>query len=306
MTVRRLLGCFVLVALAGCASSPKPSAPAPAKGGYYQNDGPGSVPPADVAAIPDAEPKDEPLHRFANRPYQVFGKSYVPSVAADAYRERGVASWYGRQFHGQKTASGEIYDMYAMTAAHKTLPIPSYVRVTNPANRRSVVVRVNDRGPFIGQRLIDLSWTAATKLDIVRAGSAMVEIERVFPGRSAPILAGAPAEPAPPPMPNVEPAREEGRALADVAPPSDAAALYTLQLGAFASFENAEALRIKLQGDLGEGAQTLTTEATGNRFRVRLGRYTTRSEAEAAAQRVQTRVGAKPWVVTLPAAPPQR
>jgi rare lipoprotein A len=283
MTVRRLLGCFVLVALAGCASSPKPSAPAPAKGGYYQNDGPGSVPPADVAAIPDAEPKDEPLHRFANRPYQVFGKSYVPSVAADAYRERGVASWYGRQFHGQKTASGEIYDMYAMTAAHKTLPIPSYVRVTNPANRRS-----------------------ATKLDIVRAGSAMVEIERVFPGRSAPILAGAPAEPAPPPMPNVEPAREEGRALADVAPPSDAAALYTLQLGAFASFENAEALRIKLQGDLGEGAQTLTTEATGNRFRVRLGRYTTRSEAEAAAQRVQTRVGAKPWVVTLPAAPPQR
>ena len=103
--------------------------------------------PANLASVPDAVPRDEPFHRFANRPYTVFGRTYVPVVNKEPTRERGIASWYGKKFHGQKTSSGEIYDMFAMTAAHKTLPIPSYARVTNVRNGKSVVVRVNDRGP---------------------------------------------------------------------------------------------------------------------------------------------------------------
>ena len=154
---------------------PAPSA-APKRGGaYYQDDGPGDNAPADIDAIPDAVPQAEPLHRFANRPYAVLGRNFVPLATASGYRARGIASWYGKKFHGQKTSSGELYDMYAMTAAHPTLPIPSYVRVTNPGNQRSVIVRVNDRGPFHADRIIDLSYTAAYKLGYVNTGSTLVE-----------------------------------------------------------------------------------------------------------------------------------
>ena len=137
----------------------KPGKPAVATkkgGGYYLDDGPGDNPPANLDAIPDAEPKAEPLHKAANRPYSVLGQSYTPDTRLKPYKETGVASWYGRRYHGQKTSTGEIYDMYGMTAAHPTLPIPSYVRVTNLKNGKSVVVRVNDRGPFHSDRLIDL------------------------------------------------------------------------------------------------------------------------------------------------------
>src|SRR4051812_12178223 len=174
---------------AGCASTPTepvaeaPPAPsaasAPRSGGYYKDDGPGDQPPANLAEIPDAVPKDERPHRYANRPYTVFGANYVPLSQAQGYKERGTASWYGKKFHGQKTSSGELYDMYAMTGAHKTLPIPSYARVTNLANGRSVVVRINDRGPFHTERLIDLSYAAAYRLGYVSAGSAKVEVEAV-------------------------------------------------------------------------------------------------------------------------------
>ena len=158
-------------------------------GGFYQDDGPGDNPPADLAAIPDAVPRDEPFNRFANRPYSVLGRDYVPLREVGRYRATGVASWYGRKFHGQKTSSGEPYDMYGMTAAHPTLPIPSYARVTNPANGRSVIVRVNDRGPFHAGRVIDLSYTAAWKLGYVGNGSTQVVVESIAPG----------APPAPPP-----------------------------------------------------------------------------------------------------------
>ena len=134
--------------------------------------------PPNLASIPDAVPRAEPPHRFANRPYSVFGKDYVPISAAQAYREQGMASWYGKKFHGQKTSSGEVYDMYAMTAAHKTLPIPSYARVTNLANGKSVVVRINDRGPFGNKsRIIDLSEAAARRLDMIDAGVVPVTLE---------------------------------------------------------------------------------------------------------------------------------
>nr|WP_235001340.1 septal ring lytic transglycosylase RlpA family protein [Nitrosovibrio sp. Nv4] len=164
------------------------------KGGYYLDDGPGDNPPADLASIPDAVPRDEPLRQANMRPYVALGKSYTPMAGLGSYKARGIASWYGRRYHGQKTASGEAYDMYGMTAAHTILPIPSYARVTNIRNGKSVVVRVNDRGPFLSDRLIDLSYTAAYKLDVLGGGSAWVEVETILPGQSPALQIGeAPA-----------------------------------------------------------------------------------------------------------------
>jgi rare lipoprotein A len=168
---------FALIFLTAACSS------APQRGGYYKDDGPGDSPPANLASIPDAVPRNEPLHKYANRPYEVFGKKYVPLASVQPFSQRGMASWYGKKFHGQKTSSGETYDMYKMTAAHPTLPIPSYVRVTSVSNGKSVVVRVNDRGPFHAGRIIDLSYVAAYKLGYVGAGSAQVAIEAVVPGQ---------------------------------------------------------------------------------------------------------------------------
>ncbi len=147
------------------------------RGAYYMDDGPGSEPAPDHRTVPDAQPRREPLLSRANRPYAVFGRNYQPMTALVPYQQRGFASWYGRKFHGQKTASGEVYNMYAMTAAHPTLPIPSYVRVTNTRTGERVIVRVNDRGPFLNDRLIDLSYTAAAKLGYIQAGSAQVDVE---------------------------------------------------------------------------------------------------------------------------------
>ena len=167
----------LIVLLAGLAAACAPAlkrepaaaaAPVPLPGAYYKDDGPGANPPENLDAIPDAMPRLEALHRFANRPYTVFGRDYVPATSLRSYRERGLASWYGRKFHAQKTATGETYDMYAMTAAHPTLPLPSFARVTNLANGRSVVVRVNDRGPFHPGRIIDLSYAAAYRLGIAQ------------------------------------------------------------------------------------------------------------------------------------------
>lgn len=149
------------------------------RGGYYQNDGPPDRAPSDLASVLDAVPRIEPFLARANRPYVALGRSYTPLTTDVAFRERGAASWYGRQFHGNRTASGEIYDMFAMTAAHPTLPIPSYVRVTGIRSRQSVIVRVNDRGPFKSDRIIDLSYAAASKLGFVAAGTGQVEIERI-------------------------------------------------------------------------------------------------------------------------------
>ncbi len=150
-------------------------------GGYYLNDGPLPHPPPHLELVPDAVPKKEPYAKYANRPYSVFGKVYVPDMSNKPYKAEGYASWYGRRFHNQKTSDGEIYNMYGMTAAHPTLPIPCYVRVTNLSNHKSVIVRVNDRGPFRSDRLIDLTYTAAWKLGFVNTGTAKVEVERVFP-----------------------------------------------------------------------------------------------------------------------------
>jgi rare lipoprotein A len=172
-------------------------------GGYYLDDGPGDNPPPDLHSIPDAIPRDEPLRPANMRPYVALGKSYTPKTSHEVYRERGIASWYGRRYHGQKTASGEIYDMYGMTAAHTTLPLPSYVRVTNIANGKSIVVRVNDRGPFLSDRLIDLSYTAAYKLDVLDGGSAWVDVENILPGTIPEMQVAAGPGSAPPSVPPV-------------------------------------------------------------------------------------------------------
>jgi len=170
--------------LCGCASGPAPhaaraKAPAEARAPSPDADGPGANPPADLANLADAEPRVEPIRPGgANKPYQALGRSFVPETRDVTFSERGLASWYGRKFHGKRTASGEVYDMYAMTAAHPTLPIPSYARVRNPANGREALVRINDRGPFVGGRIVDLSYAAAFKLDLLR-GVAPVELDRI-------------------------------------------------------------------------------------------------------------------------------
>lgn len=171
MNLRGLPPIFCVVLLAACGTTQR--------GGYYQNDGPPDRAPSDVASTADAVPKVEPFLARANRPYVALGRSYTPLTTDVAFRERGAASWYGKQFHGNRTASGDIYDMFAMTAAHPTLPLPSYVRVTSVQTRQSVIVRVNDRGPFKADRVIDLSYAAASRLGFVAAGIGQVEIERI-------------------------------------------------------------------------------------------------------------------------------
>lgn len=155
---------------------------APQGGGYYLDDGPGEFRPVDLQKIPNAEPFIEPLAKFNLREYTVMGQTFVPQTTLEEpYLQRGRASWYGRKFHGSKTANGEIYDMHQMTAAHPTLPLPSYAKVTNVANGRSVIVRVNDRGPFLRSRIMDLSYAAAFKLGYVNHGSAEVVVEKLTP-----------------------------------------------------------------------------------------------------------------------------
>jgi rare lipoprotein A len=168
-----LFVCLFTLILAGCSSSGSK------RSGYYKDDGPGNTPPANIQAIPDAQPRIEPHHRATKRPYVVFGKRYIPISGNQPLRQEGIASWYGRKFHGNKTANGEIYDMYAMTAAHPTLPIPSYARVTRVSNGRSVIVRINDRGPFHSGRIIDLSYVAASKLGLIGPGSGRVIVEAI-------------------------------------------------------------------------------------------------------------------------------
>lgn len=217
--------CTLLV-LAGCAGSGKSRG-----GGYYKDDGPGDNIPADIASIPDAVPRIETHARANMRPYVVFGRRYVPIADERPFRQTGVASWYGRKFHGNRTANGEIYDMYAMTAAHPTLPIPSYARVTRATSGRSVIVRINDRGPFHSGRIIDLSYAAAAKLGLIGPGSGQVIVEAITsedirnnawvkPGAAPTQTAALPAPVAvpvrasPPPEPDPEPAPDTPDALA--------------------------------------------------------------------------------------------
>ena len=270
---------FIVLALSACAAAPR-------SGGYYKDDGPGERPPANLEQIADAQPKAEPLHRYANRPYQVFGKEYVPLAFVQPYRQRGVASWYGKKFHGQRTASGEPYDMYAMSAAHPTLPIPSYARVTRVATGRSVIVRINDRGPFHQGRMIDLSYAAALKLGFAHLGSAEVELESIEPGQ-----AETPPQQAAAPAPSAAAPTEQA-----LAAPEQAAAVY-VQVGAFSSRDNAENLRSRLEGEFGWLKDTVQVLAIGNLWRLHVGPYRTQDDARSVAERIESQLSIKPLLV---------
>lgn len=206
----------------------------------------------DVSAIPDAVPRAEPRSRYGNpESYEVFGKRYYVLKSSAGFVERGIASWYGTKFHGRRTSSGETYDMYAMTAAHKTLPLPTYVEVTNLENNRSIVVKVNDRGPFHDNRVIDLSYTAATKLGIVGNGTGLVEVRAIDPAgdRGGRVI----------PVHNV-PAGNHGIPK------------FYIQVGAYSELMNAESVRRKLS-TLGESLIKINPASVDGRifYRVRIG-----------------------------------
>jgi rare lipoprotein A len=291
----------------GCGSTPKP---APRAGGFYQDDGPPDKSPADLARTPDAVPRVEPFHPYANRPYSALGRRYTPITDDRPFRQRGHASWYGRQFHGNRTASGERYDMFAMTAAHPTLPLPSYVRVTHRKSGASVIVRVNDRGPFKHDRVIDVSYAAAVKLGIAAAGTGEVDVLRlthadIRAGRLGqhgsgeadvathePRLPASPRAPLPPPMSALTPVSVVP--AADIAPPAHAGiGRWSVQLGAFGLSANAEALRARLalllaqeDGDLAAAAP-LRVERDGGLYRVLAGAFAEREAAAALGRRLE-------------------
>jgi rare lipoprotein A len=284
--------------LAGCGSPSKRSV-------YYQNDGPPDRIPADLADAIDAVPRVEPLHPRANRPYTVLGRSYTPLAADVPFRQKGAASWYGRQFHGNRTASGEIYDMFAMTAAHPTLPIPSYVRVTNQRDGRSVIVRVNDRGPFKDGRIIDLSYGAAVKLGIAAAGTGEVEVERLT---SAQIASGAwrgqPAGGAasPPIVAAGAVPADAGGAPASLPMPAVASATdtprWSVQVGAFAQQASAEDLAARVatvlgfsDGELPASQRLARVERDANLFRVLVGALPDRETALSLALQLERLLG---------------
>jgi rare lipoprotein A len=264
---------LTLAVLSGCATRPA------------SRDGPPANPPANLMAVPDALPRLEAIRVGGpNKPYEVFGERYRPLTGDVAYAERGHASWYGRQFHGRPTASGEVYNMYAMTAAHATLPIPSYARVRNPANGREVIVRVNDRGPFHKGRIIDLSYTAALKLDLLR-GVAPVEVTRIT---YAEIRAGLATPPASEPAPLYVPAPPQGAPQRETTRGGAAGATsYWLQFGGFERLDGAEALRQRVaETDLGL-LPLLTIVREAGLHRLRAGPFPSRDEARAQADRLR-------------------
>lgn len=306
----RYASALVVLALAACSSTP----PRPAGGGaggarssgqYYLDDGPPLNAPANLASIPDAVPRLEPLKQSANKPYYVLGREYVPATRLEPYHERGIASWYGRKYNGQRTSTGEVYDMFAMTAAHPTLPLPSYARVTDVATGRSVVVRVNDRGPFLRGRIIDLSYAAAYKLGVAQKGSDLVDVDAILPGDTAhPLEATAPAPlapvfaPAPPAAPATVATLPETLApvpatvaTAGAAPVTETRGGYAVQLGAFANFSNAENFLAHVQNQLAQVAVEPRIRQGGGLYRVYVGPYPGRDEARRVGERITQAFG---------------
>ncbi|MBH9576850.1 septal ring lytic transglycosylase RlpA family protein [Inhella proteolytica] len=289
MRLNLLLALLLLALLQACATR----TPAPA-----ERDGPELQPPPDLQRVPDAVPRIEPIRPGgANKPYEIDGVRYVPLLEDLPYEEGGLASWYGRKFHGRQTASGETYNMYAMTAAHPRWPLPSYARVRNPANGREVIVRVNDRGPFAKGRVIDLSYSAALKLDLLR-GVAPVQIQRLSfedirtgrwrrepePGEPPTQVAQAseaPAEPVP-----------EAAAQVRAASPG-----LWLQIGAFRALEGAVALKQRVAGNLAELEPLLTTLRDRGLHRVQLGPFDSLERAQEAAQRLRSLLALQPLLV---------
>lgn len=281
----------------GAAASPgtpaPPAAPAtPGAGGYLTGDGPGADTPKNLDEIPDAVPRNEPLHRYANRPYIALGKTYTPIAVTQSFKERGIASWYGKKFHGQRTSSGEVYDMYSMTAAHPTLPIPSYARIINVSNGKSVVVRINDRGPFLHQRVIDLSYTAAHKLGIITNGSAEVEVESLAVSAVTNTIAQADTVQTRPL--EDEPVSNDNSSSATLQ--ASTAGNVFLQLGAFKSQQAAESFMEKMRTELEFAGKQVSIFLKDGLSRVQLGPYASQKEARNSADSLYGKLGFKPVV----------
>jgi rare lipoprotein A len=260
LLTRWIAPCLTLILLAGCSSSPRIS---------RQDGVSANLPsPEEIARIPDATPRAEPASPYGNpESYVVFGKRYHPLKDGRGYDERGIASWYGSKFHGQRTSSGEPYDMFAMTAAHKTLPLPCYARVTNLKNNRSVIVKINDRGPFHDNRLIDLSYTAAWKLGIIGEGTGLVEVSAIDP-----------SAPKPEPPPTTQPDKPKpNRGLPEL----------FLQVGAFGSSSNADRLKQRIEEQL--KVSVLIEETAGSAspvYRVQVGPIASVELADHLSQRL--------------------
>jgi peptidoglycan lytic transglycosylase len=314
----RLIAGILVMLVAACSSVPRQrSSPAPAAGAtapadaapssrYYKDDGPGDAVPANLDAIPDAIPRRETLNRFASRPYTVLGRDYVPATELKPYRERGVASWYGRKFHGQKTAIGETYDMYAMTAAHPTLPLPSYARVTNVATGQSVVVRVNDRGPFLHDRIVDLSYAAAHRIGVAQKGSGEVIVESVIPGDNTiatalPPVAATPVESmVQPASPSLRPSQaaspSPSNPLTPVSPPSsqpaaDGNGRFVVQLGAFRDYGNAQNFLSRTREQVAVVAGEPRISQIKGLWRVYVGPYDNEADAKRMGDRLYSAIG---------------
>ena len=267
-------------------------------GGYYLDDGPGANPPQDIDSIPNAVPKKEPLLDRSNKPYKALGEVYTPMTRYQPYKLSGVASWYGKRYHGKKTSSGEVYDMYSMSAAHPTLPLPSYVKVTNPANGRFVVVRVNDRGPFKHDRVIDLSYAAAYKLRFSTQGSTLVEVEAIDSSAvtsyaqpaKAPTVAIA--TPVAAPVSNASPNVSTSSSNTNVA-----LIQYFIQAGAFKNQTNADALMKKIQGlDIEQNAG-INSEYNNGLYRLKLGPYASRQEADQVAAAIRAKLNTSAIII---------
>lgn len=297
---------LTLALVTGCATRAPNPLPAPERAG---RDGLTAEVPPDLLKVPDAVPRVEPIRTGGpNKPYEVLGERYEPLLEDRPYAEKGLASWYGKKFHGRQTASGETYNMFAMSAAHPRWPLPSYARVRNPANGREVIVRINDRGPFAKGRVIDLSYTAALKLDVHR-GVAPVEIQRltfeeIRAGRW--MREGAPADPvlASPATPVGAPEIADTQALRDATPVPNAEPQVRapsrgiwVQLGSFRDLENALALKERVRQQWPEAELLMTTFRDRGLHRVQLGPFESQDLAMDVARRLRAMTELQPLIV---------
>ncbi len=311
----RLIPLFSALIFVACGGSPsvKPDEPVmpsietgkPKKGGYYLDDGPGDNPPANIEAIPDAVPRVEPLMTRANKPYMALGNSYTPMTEYRPYKQKGIASWYGRRYHGQKTSAGEVYDMYGMTGAHTILPIPSYVRVTNPENQKSVIVRINDRGPFHNGRLIDLSYAASYKLGLAGKGSGLVEVEAIDARNYNGAKATTKSATSDLSIENKQPQTPQNSVVENVssAPTNNQSALNPgvfVQVGAFKSEQNANGLSKKIVDQKLIENVPVNSWYNNGIYRVRIGPYANRSEAEVAAAKLKPSLRVNTYIIAQP------
>lgn len=338
---------LLICGLVACSSAPKSNAPVvnkvkevsrseipnphnlPAansgRGSYYQDDGPAEVIPPELEKTPDPIPVVEPFSRTGNKPYQVFGKTYTPiNDSVTPFKQRGIASWYGKKFHGKRTSSGELYDMFKITGAHPILPIPSYARVTNLSNGKQIIVRINDRGPFHSNRIMDLSYTAALKLGYLGKGSGEIELERLLPDEIARMAENRKGQ-----IVQTEQVGDEGARAAQAAvereqvlaklggklsaneeavrlksgadresnsvKSSSSLGPFFLQFAAFGIRANAEASRVQMQQKIGDQLSSLDVALEiieqGNLYRLQAGPFATKADAQIVLGKISAVVG---------------